>query len=270
MAQINELRQLTFDDASWAAAQGHRRRAALDRLLARAVATERASLARALHDDLIQSLITAEMRVYATRQRLARRSKAAAAELLEVEKLLHQEVLSVRDLMQRVKPIRIEPEELFDYLANHVRKFAADTGIDARFSAKACQLSLSASMSAEVARLVQEALANVRKHSGARKVRVRLNHEAGRWSVVIEDDGRGLPVSWAVARRPSPTVIRDCVRSLNGELELRSATSGGLRLEISFPGEAPPAAPLQPTAGKKMARVLRSVARAHASDGSKR
>ncbi len=45
----------------------------------------------------------------------------------------------------------------------------------------------------ELARIVQEALVNVRKHSQARQVLVRLAANNGSWKMVIEDDGRGFP-----------------------------------------------------------------------------
>lgn len=214
------------------------------RLQTRAAAMERATLARALHDGLIQSLISAEMRVHAVRRRLT--EEVAAAELLRIEKILHEEVLGVRDLMQRIKPIHLEAEELLEFLADHVQKFGSDIGIRASFSADVRHVSLPASMCTEVARVVQEALSNVRKHSGAGNVFVHLSEAENRWLLVIEDDGRGLgpiltgaePLNGAPLRYPSPAVIKECVRSLDGELKLRSAAVGGLRLEISFPGRA--------------------------------
>ena len=219
----------------------------------RAAAIERASLARALHDDLIQSLIAAEMRVHAAFRRAVEGSQNSAAELLLIEKLLHQEVLGVRDLMRRIKPIHLEGDELCDFVADCVQKFEGDTGIRASFFADVTQVSLSAPMCTEVARIVQEALSNVRKHSGARSVCVRVQEADHRWRLVIEDDGRGLAAvpagvhgEGAALGHHSPTVIKECVRSLGGELKLLPAAGGGLRLEISFSAygthrEVPPA-----------------------------
>jgi signal transduction histidine kinase len=201
------------------------------RLQTRAAAVERATLARALHDGLIQSLISAEMRVHAVRRRLT--DESTALELFRIEKILHQEILGVRDLMQRIKPIHLDPDELIEFLADHVNRFKSDTGINASFFADVRHVSLPGPMCSEVARVVQEALSNVRKHSGAGQVCVRLSEADGRWSLVVEDDGKGLT---APLRYPSPAVIKECVRSLRGELALQSAAGGGLRLEIRFAG----------------------------------
>lgn len=210
------------------------------RLRAQAVAEERAVLARALHDHLIQSLISAEMRIHAVRRHW---SESGATELLNVERVLHEEILGVRDLMQRIKPIHLTAEELLEYLEDHVQKFAVDTGIAAAFQSDVRHMALPEPMCTEVARLIREALSNVRKHSGARNVIVRLTESSARWCLVVEDDGRGLgalanPDGVSGSRRalrfPSPAAIKECVRALHGELKLKSAAGGGLRLEISF------------------------------------
>ena len=210
------------------------------RLQVQAVAEERAALARALHDNLIQSLIGAEMRIHAIRRHWP---EAAATELLSVERILHEEILGVRDLMQRIKPIHLTAEELLEFLEDHVQKFAVDTGIGATFQSDVRHLALPAPMCTEVARVVLEALSNVRKHSGASNVVVRLTEDACQWRLVVEDDGRGLRArvapggasrSRGLPRFPSPTAIKECVRSLDGELKLQSAAGGGLRLEITF------------------------------------
>jgi signal transduction histidine kinase len=220
----------------------------LHRLQTRAAEIERANLARGLHDGLIQSLIGAEMRVHVARRHAGEELPRVDRELSHIEEILHQEVLNVRDLMQRIKPIRIDPDELPEFLTDEVDRFERDTGIAARFLADAARVTLSPYTCAQIARIVQEALCNVRKHSGARSVDVRLSAHAKHWSLIVEDDGRGIrqrgPTD-AVAERgpgsktprlPSPAVIRECVRSIGGDLKVALAASGGLRLEITIPG----------------------------------
>src|SRR5260221_10678381 len=101
-------------------------------------------------------------------------------------------------------------------------------------------------MCTEVVRIVQEGLSSVRKHSGARHVSVRITEANARWRLTIEDDGRGLD---AAATKLSPMVIKECVRSLGGELKLQSAPGSGLRLEIVFTGRVDPeeGRPVPPT-----------------------
>jgi signal transduction histidine kinase len=221
-----------------------------------AAETERANLARALHDEVIQSLIAAEMEVHTACLRSTKGSVVGAAELGRIQDILHDEVLGLRDLMQRIKPVQIQPEELCDTLAECVAKFKADTGIAASFFASVQHVSLPPAMCPPIVRLVQEALANVRKHSGARCVAVTIDETNGHWRLLIEDDGRGIDWNGDTF---TPLVIRDCVRAVDGELKVMAAASGGLRLEIAFTGYStctePPASNAKLVAVKEMARV---------------
>lgn len=86
--------------------------------------------------------------------------------------------------------------------------------------------------------IVQEALCNVRKHSGARKVEVRLGSNRDSWQVVIQDDGHGFDFSGRLsqtelrARHKGPRVIQERVHCVNGELAIESYPDRGARLEI--------------------------------------
>jgi signal transduction histidine kinase len=207
-----------------------------ERLRTSAAESERANLARTLHDGVIQSLIAAEMEVHLACRRSTDGSTVAIAVLRRIQHMLHNEGLGLRDLMQRIKPVHIVPEELCDALSDCVAKFKADTGIKCAFAVEVGQVSLPPAMCPPVVRIVQEALSNVRKHSGARHVLVHIQETSGRWRLVIEDDGRGLDPNVPV---PAPLVIRECVRSLDGDLQVLRAPRGGLRLEITFAGYVP-------------------------------
>jgi signal transduction histidine kinase len=93
----------------------------------------------------------------------------------------------------------------------------------------------------EVARILQEALANVRKHSGAHKVLVNFARENGHYKLCVEDDGRGfgftgrLPGAELEASSNCPLVIKDIVRAIGGELMIESTKGSGARLEILVP-----------------------------------
>ena len=206
------------------------------RLQAAAAEMERASLARELHDGLIQSLVAAEMRVHAARQHAGGDRPRLDSELAHVEDILHREILNVRDLMQRIKPVRVAPQDLQNVLGEEVDKFGHDTGLSARFHGEAGPVSLSPDTCSQIVRIVREALCNARKHGGAHAVDVRLVRESDLWSLIIEDDGRGLRGSRpAAVQAPAPTVIRECVQAVGGRLNIRPGSTGGLRLEISIP-----------------------------------
>jgi two-component system nitrate/nitrite sensor histidine kinase NarX len=92
-----------------------------------------------------------------------------------------------------------------------------------------------------LARIVQEALVNVRKHSQARKVLVRLFSGDSQWRLTIEDDGQGFGFSGRLSQaeldetHAGPVVIKERVRLIDGELTIESNPGHGSRLEITVP-----------------------------------
>ena len=209
------------------------------RLRTRAGAMERARVARELHDTAIQSLISIEMQVDVLRRRA--NGQPQSAELEHIQKLLQEEVLNMRELMQSMRPVEIGPHQFLDFLAQLVERFRSDTGVDARFVSELEEVALPSSACQELARVVQEGLVNVRKHSGAKSVYVRFGAQNGLWKLVIDDDGRGFPFTGRLMLTElddlhrGPTVIKERVRAIGGDLVIESSPGHGSRLEITVP-----------------------------------
>jgi protein-histidine pros-kinase len=100
------------------------------------------------------------------------------------------------------------------------------------------ELSLPAPVCRELARIAQEALVNVRKHSGARQVTVQFLESNGTWELIVEDDGSGFPFSGRLsqyeldAAHRAPGMIRERVRLIHGELTIDSKPGHGSRIEV--------------------------------------
>jgi two-component system sensor histidine kinase DegS len=205
---------------------------------------ERARIARELHDGTIQSLVGVEMEVDVLRRRAEQQKLPIACDLTRVQGLLRSEVLELRDTMQRLKPIDIAAEQLVGFLDAAVARFGRDTGIHAIFDCAVEDVDLPAGVCREVARIVQEALQNVRKHAQAQTVLVRFGRAAQGWRLVVDDDGQGFPFEGTLTHaeldqgRKGPYVIKERVRGLGGELTIVTSPGGGARLEILVPREA--------------------------------
>jgi signal transduction histidine kinase len=162
-------------------------------------------------------------------------------ELLDLQELAQKEAASIRNLLQQLKPIDVDPEHVVDFLSGMVERYRYETGISAAFVCDVPDLKLPPSICREVTRIVQEALTNVLKHSGAEDVVVRLGSESGLWTLIIEDNGRGfafagrLDTAALEKSRRGPLVIKDRVRAMGAELFIDSRPGQGARLEIRFP-----------------------------------
>jgi len=213
----------------------------LRRLRSRAASVERGRVARELHDGMVQSLHAIAFRLYALRTSSRVLSRECEQELLDIQELVQNETTSLRTLIHQLKPVDFDPRHLVDFLAGVIERYRYETGIEAKFVCDVADVTLRPQACREVAGIVQEALANVLKHSGAGNVLVRLSAEAGIWILSIEDDGRGFAFSGKLSQaelekiRGGPLVIKDRVRSLGGELTIESKPGQGARLVITFP-----------------------------------
>jgi two-component system, NarL family, sensor histidine kinase DegS len=212
------------------------------RLQSRSAVVERTRISRELHDGVIQSLIGVEMQLEVTRRQAEGQVPPSVTnELAHIQRIIGQEVLNVRDLMQLLKPMDVDAARLVEYLASVVDQFRQRTGIKASFACGVDEIDLSPHVCREVAGIVQEALANVRKHAEATSVLVRLDTDDGDWRVTIDDNGRGLDFEGYLspaeveAQRRGPVLIRERARSIDGRLGIHSHPGFGTKLEITIP-----------------------------------
>jgi len=140
-----------------------------------------------------------------------------------------------------MRPLNLDPRRFVDFLADLVERFRRETGISANFVTDLEEVRLPAYMLRELGRIVQEALINIRKHSGARHILVSLGLRDGICRIVIDDDGCGFgfagrfSLQQLEADRPGPMVIKERVRNIGAGLTIESVPGRGARLEISLP-----------------------------------
>jgi two-component system nitrate/nitrite sensor histidine kinase NarX len=90
--------------------------------------------------------------------------------------------------------------------------------------------------------IIQEALTNIRKHSGAHNVRIMLNNEGDLYTVLIEDDGLGMaePGEPASDEHAGLAIMRERTEKLPGQIVIESEPGEGTRIVLIF--NAPPLA----------------------------
>jgi signal transduction histidine kinase len=213
----------------------------LNRVRSRAASIERERVGRELHDGIVQTVMGVQIQMHALSLRAAEEWPDLADELGRLGAVLHEEAIGLRELMQGMKPVAVGPDALVDALADLVQRFDRETGIAARFVSKLDRVALPPRACGEVVRILQEALVNVRKHSGARNVFVRCSIVNGHCVLSIDDDGRGFAFAGRLglgdldASRQGPWVIKERLRLLGGKMIVESEPGCGARLEISVP-----------------------------------
>ena len=206
---------------------------------------ERARVARELHDGALQSMIAVAMQLDVLRRQSALQSETVPEELERLHDLLLEEARKLREFMQQMKPLEVNAKTLRAHLTELIQRFQRETGITTEFVCESNLSTLRAQFCDTVVRIVQEALVNVRKHSSAGHVLVQLGRGVGHWRLTIADDGHGFSFSGCLslkdleAESKGPVVIKECVRSIGGDLRLESIPGRGSKLEITIPQKRP-------------------------------
>lgn len=125
-------------------------------------------------------------------------------------------------------------------LEQTVNRFRRRNAIDVRLGIHGNVDRTTASQRIAVARVVEEALANVRSHSRAKAVEITVRREEEKMLVTVVDDGRGFDVARARRRaareqRLGLAVMAERARLLGGRLEIDSKPGGPTRLSASLP-----------------------------------
>jgi signal transduction histidine kinase len=212
-----------------------------------AVLEERDRLAREIHDGVAQVLASMLVRLDTIEGLAARgRVEELAREVTELRRASGEAYADVReaiaDLRTRPEP---GPVGLRHALAVYVSQFGDRAGLVATFDAEAptgSPAELRPAAEVQLLRIVQEALANVRKHAQAARVVVRFWFEANAWHVSIEDDGVGFDSSTASSpprgSQLGLQIMRERAESLGGQVEVSSRPGQGTCVHAQVPSGA--------------------------------
>ena len=155
---------------------------------------ERTRLANELHDSLAQSLASLKFQVRVLDEILHSGEESALWHELElIENSLDEAYTELRELIAHFRA-PVDKRGLVPAVEQAVERFRRDSGISAFLQLEWDDADLPAEVDVQVLRIVQEALANIRKHSEANAVRVLMRATRGKnYMVLIEDDGIGIP-----------------------------------------------------------------------------
>jgi two-component system, NarL family, nitrate/nitrite sensor histidine kinase NarX len=207
-----------------------------------AVMEERHIIGNELHDSLAQSLIGMRLQLKVLSESLAREDLGAARyEVKALQRAMKQASADLRSLLIDYR-LKIDGAGLAQTVAKLVERFRRETGIAVFFQNECQALSLSAAQEIQVYYIIQEALANIRKHASARNVRILLNSEGDLYTVLIEDDGLGMagPEEPMPAEHAGLAIMRERTERLPGQIVIESEPGEGTRIVLIF--NAPPEA----------------------------
>ncbi|MBU1671081.1 MAG: PAS domain S-box protein [Actinobacteria bacterium] len=200
---------------------------------------ERADLARELHDELGQSLTGLKMdTVWLERNLMEEKPDLTQVteRLRSMADMIDSNIGVVRRIASGLRLGILDDLGLVPALEWTVEDFSFRTGIAAECHSELGDVDLDQFTRTQVFRIVQEALTNVARHSGARHVKVRVGRDDVRLTVEVADDGVGIS-SEAVAGRDSLGIVgmHERARLIGGELKVSGEREEGTSVVLKVP-----------------------------------
>lgn len=201
---------------------------------------ERTRIARELHDELAQWLTALKMDAAWIAARLPPREVELLAKVQQMKQVVDTTIASVRRIAADLRPVMLDDLGLAPAIENLLHDFSERTGIKAGLHTETGDIELREPHATAVYRMVQEALTNVARHSGASAVEVALAVEGHRLRVSVSDNGCGIaPNAVAGAKSYGLLGIRERAQTLGGAARIFPPPGGGTVVEILLPLEGP-------------------------------
>ncbi|MEJ8836538.1 GAF domain-containing sensor histidine kinase [Ramlibacter sp. AN1133] len=203
------------------------------------VAQERQRMAAELHDAVAQNLTFVKMRLPLLHDAIQACNQESALALLEdVRDTLVEAHGSLREIVTHFRT-GVDPRGLAAALETLAARFTVRTGIPLEVDNRLPALQLAQDAQAEVFHIVQEALANVERHAGARHGWLAIEPGLGRVEIRIEDDGVGTPARGGAPASASAhyglDIMRERAQRLGGLLAVTPRPGGGTMVRCSLP-----------------------------------
>ena len=196
---------------------------------------EQRRIGQDLHDGLCQHLAGIELMSQVLEQKLARRSKAAAARAGDIAKNVRDAISHTRLLARGLSPVTLESEGLMSALQELALNTEKIFRVACRFDCNPPVLVQDYPAATHLFRLAQEAVSNAIKHGKAKRILIRLKEERGRLALSIIDDGSGFPTQIPKSKGMGLRIMQSRAGMIGGTLAIERNAVGGTSVTVAAP-----------------------------------
>ena len=197
-------------------------------------AEERTRLAREIHDTLAQGLTAITLHIEGALHHLESDPSRARVRLEQALTTARESLEEARRSVMDLRAAPLAGKPLAEALAALGRRFTSETGVRVHVQARVAR-PLPLRVEAELFRIAQEALTNVRRHAKAQEVTVTLRTSARALRLVIRDDGSGFDLDSPREAGHGITGMRERARLSGGTLRLESRPGHGTSVSVTVP-----------------------------------
>ncbi len=192
-------------------------------------------IARELHDEFGQ-VLTAMGSMLERARKHAPEDSPLRGDLREIAEIAQKMLTQVRSLSQTLHPSILEQAGLESTIDWYLSTVERQTGLSVSYERDGPAIAIDATTAIHVYRVMQEALNNVARHSGATKASVRLRSKGGMIELDVEDHGKGTEAD-ATRRGLGIIAMRERAEMLGGTIEFLSPPEGGTLVRMRVPLE---------------------------------
>ena len=201
---------------------------------------ERLRLSLDLHDGPIQTIVASQLELktcslYVSRNKL----DEAEAKMESTMTALGESVRDLRRIVRDLNPPSVSRQGLIAGIQEYVASVEKNDGIECKFEVSGPEGVLDTSMERGIYYVIREALTNVRKHSGASKVRVSIKTATGKLIISIADNGRGFDTSAIDVDSDDGHIgirsMKERTRIMNGTINVESKLGEGTVVLLAVP-----------------------------------
>ena len=190
-----------------------------------------------IHDGLIQSITAARMHLQSAAEGLEGMTPETAVEFARGMALLQEGIDEARCLIRGLHPPILEGVGLLPAIESLVERQRTSQGREIEFVRGEAPLHLSRFQETSSFRIVQEALTNAVRHSGAKRIRIEVSQQADHVCLAVRDWGRGFDVHTPSSGYGLKGILHRA-RALRGNAEIMSTLADGTQITVRFPASA--------------------------------
>jgi len=197
---------------------------------------ERTIVAGEIHDEIGQALAALKMDVYRLEKKIPKGRKELTGIVHPMRELLDKTIQTTREIHSRLRPSLLEQFTMKEVIENHMREFQERTEIKSELDIEPEMVELDVDRSIALFRIFQEALNNVKRHSKATKVKVRLAEKKDKLELTIKDNGEGINEEKMHDSKSYGLMgMKERTEFLGGELNIKGVPGKGTTVIVIIP-----------------------------------
>lgn len=197
---------------------------------------ERKKIAREIHDEFGQALTALKMDMAWMKSKLSQDQPGLRAKADKMANLMDSTIQAMRKTVMELRPTILDELGLIQAVRWQVEQFRGRSGLKVKLIIDRDDIAPSPETSGPLFRILQEALTNIVRHSGAKHVEVELRHSDSELEMRISDDGSGF--CWQTVKKGHSHGLigmRERAELIGGKLEVSSEKGRGTTVRVKVP-----------------------------------